>query len=241
MKKYILSTLIALATLFAVSSCSDNEPTDYTGGSALYIDNEAVSYSFFYAEDASDRASVNIKIHAQGLPSAENRAFTLYQKNAGESDAAQAGVHYLSFDSDEMKQVMVMPAGKNEVEVPVVLLKDASLDTKVVKLKIGVKANENFASGVVEKDSVVISISSQAIKPTNWADWEEAFGSSWGSVKMRFIIDNTGITNFDEVPDDYSYLEYLKNKLSSKLYEYNAAHPDDPLAEADGTLVDFDD
>lgn len=240
MKKYILSTLVALATLFAVSSCSENEPTDYVGGSALYIDNEDVNFSFFYTQDASDRASVKIKVHAQGLPSSEDRAFTLYQKNVGEVDAAQAGKHYLAFDSEEMKQAMVMPAGKNEVEVPIVLLKDASLDTKVVKLKIGVKPNENFAAGVIEKDSVVVSFSSQAIKPTNWADWKNAFGSSWGSVKMRFIIDNTGITNFDTVPDDYSYMEYLKNKLNSRLFDYNAAHPDAPLAEADGTLVDFD-
>ena len=241
MKKYIISAMMSLAAVFAMTSCSENEPTDYVGGSALYIDNDDVNFSFFYAQDASDKASVKIKVHAQDLPSDQDRAFQLYQKNEDEADAAQASVHYIGFDSDEMKQVMVMPAGKSEVEVPVFLLKDASLDTQTVKLKIGVKPNENFSAGVVEKDSVVITFSSQAIKPTNWGDWEDAFGSSWGSVKMRFIIDNTGITNFDNVPEDYNYLEYLKNKLNTKLFEYNEAHPDAPLAEADGTLVDFDD
>ncbi len=50
------------------------------------------------------------------------------------------------------------------------------------------------------KDSTVISFSSQAMKPINWKAWYYAFGASWGTVKMRFIIDVTGITNFDEVP-----------------------------------------
>ncbi|HCZ22696.1 MAG TPA: hypothetical protein DHU72_04520 [Rikenellaceae bacterium] len=93
--------------------------------------------------------------------------------------------------------------------------------------------------GVVEKDSTVISFSSQAMKPTNWKDWYYAFGSSWGTVKMRFIIDVTGITNFDQVPDDYDYLIYLNGKLKSKMFEYNSTH-DQPLQEADGTLVEFE-
>ena len=79
----------------------------------------------------------------------------------------------------------------------------------------------------------------KAIKPTNWKDWYYAFGASWGSVKMRFIIDVTGITNFDNVPDDYDYLIYLNGKLKSKLYEYNSTH-DQPLQEVDGTLIEFE-
>ena len=238
MKKYIYLVMVALGIL-TLASCSENEPMAYEGQPALYFANDDINFSFFYAESAGDRSSVDITVHAMGPVSDVDRAFTLYQENAGEADAAQSGVHYLGFDTDEMKQAMVIPAGKSEIKLPIVLLKDNSLDTKTVKLKIGIRPNENFGKGVVEKDSTVISFSSQAMKPANWKDWYYAFGASWGTVKMRFIIDVTGITNFDQVPEDYDYLIYLNGKLKSKLFEYNSTH-EQPLQEVDGTLVEFE-
>jgi hypothetical protein len=236
MKKYIS----LICGLVALASCSQQEPLGYVDNPAIYFDNDDINYSFFYAETASATADVYLTVHAMGNTSAVERPFTLVQSNVGDSDAAAAGTHFLSLSSDEMKKRMVMPAGQNEMKLAVTLLKDASLDLTTVKLKLKVADNDNFKVGVVEKDSTIITFSSQAIKPTNWADWYNAFGESWGSVKMRFIIDNTGITNFDSVPEDVYYLLYLNEKLKQKLYDYNVAHPDAPLAEADGTLVEFD-
>lgn len=238
MKKYIIMAVMMLLTMSFVA-CSENEPMAYEGDPALYFDNKDINYSFFYATSDADRNEVEITVHAMGNVTDYDRAFTLYQKNVGEADAAEAGVHYVGFDTDEMKTKMIIPAGKNEVKLPITLIKDASLDTKTVCLKIGVRPNDNFQGGVIEKDSTQILFSSQAIKPNNWKDWYYAFGASWGTVKMRFIIDNTGITNFDNVPDDYSYLIYLNDKLKTKMFEYNASH-EEPLQEADGTLIDFD-
>lgn len=233
---------IAMASVaFAsLTSCSDNEPIAYENNPALYIDNDKdISFSFFYSTNKNGRDTVYAKVHAMGYVSDQPRAFTLYQKNAGDADAAQPGTHYVAFDTDEMKKLMVMPAGKSEYELPIILLQDKSLDTRVVKLKVGIRPNENFTSGIKEKDSLMVSFSSQAMKPTNWDDWYYAFGASWGTVKMKFIIENTGLTNFDNVPTDTDYKSYLNTKLRSKLFDYNQAHPDAPLAEADGTLVDF--
>lgn len=226
--------------LAATTSCSDNEPIAYENEPALYIDNDKnINFSFFYSTNTDGRDTVYAKIHAMGYPSDTPRSFTLYQMNAGEPNAAQAGLHYIGFDTEEMQKLMVMPAGKSEYELPIILLKDASLDNSVVNLKIGIRPNDNFVEGIKEKDSLVVSFSAQALKPTNWDDWYYAFGSSWGTVKMKFIIENTGITNFDNVPTDTDYKNYLNTKLKSKLFDYNQSHPDAPLAEADGTLVDF--
>ena len=238
MKKYIMIAMMALGIL-TLTSCSENEPMAYEGNPSLYFANDDINFSFFYAENASDRSTVDITVHAMGPVADVDRSFSLCQLNSGDADAAQAGVHYLGFDTDEMKQAMVIPAGKSEVKLPIVLLKDNSLETQTVRLKIGIRPNENFGYGVTERDSTVISFSSQAMKPTNWKDWYYAFGASWGTVKMRFIIDVTGITNFDQVPEDYDYLIYLNGKLKSKLYEYNATH-EQPLQEADGTLIEFE-
>lgn len=223
-----------------MSSCSQQNPLAYEDNPALYFVGDDINYSFFYAESSNSKADVYITVHAMGNPADVDRSFTLEQTNEKVIDAAQADVHYLSLSSDEMKKRMVMPAGKNEMKLAITLLKDVSLDLRTVKLTLKVVNNDNFKVGVIEKDTTNIVFSSQAIKPTNWDDWYYAFGASWGSVKMRFIIDNTGITNFDVVPTDTSYLIYLNEKLKQKLYEYNAAHPTTPLAEADGTFVEFE-
>lgn len=237
----IMKRILYLMTIACLMfSCSQNEPLAYEDDPAIYIANDDINYSFFYLETDADVDNVYIKVHAMGQLSDVDRSFSLIQSNAGAAGAAVAAKHYLAFDSEEMRMRMVMPAGRSEVEIPITLYKDASLDLTTVKLLVRVAENENFKVGVTEMKDAEIAFSAQAIKPTNWSDWYYAFGASWGSIKMRFIIDNTGITNFDKVSDDYSYLYYLNDKLKQKLLEYNTAHPSALLAEADGALVNFD-
>ena len=57
---------------------------------------------------------------------------------------------------------------------------------------------------------------------------------------MKFIIDNTGFTDFDGGYQSSDYTNYMASKVIQKLLEYNTNHPDDPLSEADGTLVTFE-
>lgn len=226
--------------LIILTSCSQNDPLAYKNNPAIYFANKDVNYSFFYAESTSLKADVFVTVHAMGNPSPSDRSFSLIQSNVSDANAAVSGIHFLSLTSPDMQKRMVMPAGQSEVKVPITLLKDPSLDLETVILTLKVTANDNFKVGISECDSTNIMFSSQAIKPTNWKDWYDAFGASWGSVKMRFIIDNTGITNFDELPSDSFYMRFLNSKLKQKLFEYNNAHPGAPLAEADGTLINFD-
>lgn len=239
-----MNKIIAIISTFLIftgfTSCNENEPLEYSDVPSLYIDNDDMNFSFFYSKSSNGRDTVNIKVHAMGPASEQDRPFILIQTNSADQDAAKEGTHYIAFDSEEIRNAMVMPKRRTETEVPIILLHDKSLDIKTVKLKIGIKPNDNFAAGVIEKDSTVITFSAQALKPSNWDDWYYAFGKTWGSVKMKFIIDNTGITNFDVVPTDTDYLLYLNNKLKNKLEEYNNAHPDSHLSEADGTLIDFE-
>ena len=227
--------------LIILASCSQDDPLTYKNDPAIYFASKDVNYSFFYAESTSLKADVFVTVHAMGNPSPSDRSFSLIQSNVSDADAAVSGIHFLPLTSQDMQKRMVMSAGQSEVKVPITLLKDPSLDLKIVKLTLKVANNDNFKVGISECDSTNITFSSQAIKPTNWKDWYYAFGASWGSVKMKFIIDNTGITNFDKIPSDaLYYLLFLNTKLKQKLFEYNNAHPGAPLAEADGTLINFD-
>ncbi|MFR5661135.1 MAG: hypothetical protein ACLUDU_25190, partial [Butyricimonas faecihominis] len=59
----------------------------------------------------------------------------------------------------------------------------------------------------------------------------------WGSRKMKFMTDETGIIDWNINPDS-QYTIYLVAKCKNALNEYNETH-EEKLAEADGTLVEF--
>lgn len=235
MKKYLYFVL----WIVVMSSCSQNDPLAYENNPAINFKDKDLNFSFFYSKLNSNQENVEITLYVMGKPADVDRPFKLVQSNLGEENAAVPGTHYLPFDSPEMISRMVIPAGKSELKLPITLLKDPSLELSTVKLSIRVMENENFKSGVMEMDSTNVYISSLALKPSNWNDWRYAFGTSWGSVKMRFIIDHTGIADFTAVPTDYYYLLYLNSKLNQALYDYNEAHPNAHLVEADGTFVNF--
>lgn len=239
-KIHTLAVSLAAIIALTAASCQENEAMTYEDQPALYFDQDDTSFSFFYSTGNGEIDTIEVKIHAMGFPSDIDRPFRLKQLNEGEDGAAVSGLHYMSFDSEQMTQDMVIPAGKSETNVHIVVYNDESLDlVESVSLKLGIEPNDYFDYGIIEKDSVVLTISSQATKPSNWDDWYYAFGETWGTVKMKFIIQHTGITNFDDVPSDSDYLVYLNDKLCNALEAYNEEHPDEPLAEADGTLVSF--
>ena len=136
---------------------------------------------------------------------------------------------------------MIVPTGKAIGHIPVILLRDKSLDLKTVSLKMRIDENEYFRPGIDTQREFLVKTTAQATKPSVWdTRWRYYFGLSWGSVKMRFLIDVTGYTDWENANIDGAYIGYMSALVQQKLLEYNEAHPDAPLSEADGTLVTFD-
>lgn len=232
--------------LFVFMACKQNDALEYEDDPALYFfydkygQADSIAHSFFFLPDEVSRDTVYVDIRTMGNLSEKDRPISIVQTNTGAENAAVAGVHYIPFDDAEVKKYFIVAAGKAAVKIPIIFLKDASLSLKEVRLALAVEKNDFFRPGISTQSSFLLKTTSQAVKPKNWDNnWKYLFGASWGAVKMKFIIDHTGYTNWDDYPIDSGYKNYLSSKVINAFNQYNLENPDNPLCEADGTPVVF--
>ncbi len=255
MKRHFI-ILMLLAACFLATSCEQDLPVyDYPDNElnfSLTLNNvtgiaEETSYSFVFAGSNVQKDTVWFTVNTQGFLSDQDRSFEMRQVSAGEGQKdAVAGQHYVAFDSEEMKKFLIVPAGANTVKVPVLVLKDPSLETEDVRLYFEIKENENFKQGLPPYRTAKLVISNQLSKPTNWSSmYLDYYFDAYGPVKHRFMIDNTGLAwdeAFISTLSDFGYIAYLATKLYKAVEAENAARAargEDILKEADGTPVTF--
>ena len=257
MKKTILYGLLGLCTL-GLASCEKDLPmydspenrlnfeVSYDGTTKELIPQ---SYSFIYADDDVMQDTVWIKLTTMGYIYDEDRAFELQQVASDGGADAVPGVHYLPFDDASWKsQYLNVPAGKNEVKVPVIVKKDPSLSSQTVSLWVRVKDNANFMQGYERYSLLKILITNQLVRPSNWDGYMDYYYDAYGPVKHKFMIDVTGLKWNEEFinqlmdENDFGYIMYLSTLCYRALVEENAkraAEGLDILKEADGTPVTF--
>lgn len=237
---------LSILSMIYISSCKEYDALQYENDPALYFVNDnygqkdSLDHSFFLVPgDGPD--TVYVQLHTMGELSDSDRPFVLEQTNGNDPDAAKPGVHYVAFDDPAVSKYFVVPAHSVSVNLPIIFIRDESLNTSKVRLALRIVPNDYFRLGIPEWTTFVLKTTAEAVKPALWdTRWKYYFGPSWGSVKMKFIIDVTGYTNWDYYPNDSGFLNYLEAKVLSRFQEYNEANPDNPLKEADGTLVTFD-
>lgn len=210
---------------------------------------EEFSYSFVFAGENVEKDTAWFTVNTQGFLADYDRPFELKQVPAGEGlKDAVAGQHYVSFDSEEMRKFLVIPANSNTVKIPVLVLKDASLEQEDVHLFFEIKENEHFKQGLPVYRTAKLSISNRLSKPTSWGRAHDYYFDPYGPVKHRFMIEVTGLTWDDEFcqkiqdDNDFGYIQYLTTKLYKALEAENAARAargEDILREADGSPVTF--
>lgn len=254
-----LSYIGALLAMLAMTACTENEMEGYTNDPAIYFLNgktyeddgtqgastplqrDSINQSFFVCNDDVKREVVYVFVKTMGMLSDTDRPVSLVQTNSGADNAAVPGVHYVPFDDPEVAGNMVIPAGKSYAKIPVILLRDKSLQTSEKRLELTVGQNDYFRPGIDQYRNFVITTTDLAVKPARWdRGWKYYFGPTFGSVKFKFIINATGYTDWENLPSDYSYIKWLQTTVLQAFYDYNQQHPDEPLKEADGTLVTFE-
>ena len=94
--------------------------------------------------------------------------------------------------------------------------------------------------GSIEQDHLLLKWNDILSRPTNWDELEEFFGT-YSDAKYRFMLNNTGVTEFDTEEMSWAELNNYKIVLTNALNEYNKANPNDPiLDENTGQAIDFD-
>lgn len=247
--KLNVTSIVLFLLVFGAVSCKENTALEYENDPALYFENttygqrDSVSHTFFVNPDTQIRDTVFVEILTMGYPVDEERPFVLIQANEGQPGAAIAGKHFVAFDDPEMTAHLKMPKGAVRKSFPLIVLRDPSLETEEVRIELKIGENDFFRSGIDVWNNFVVKTTAMAVKPTTWDTyWKYTFGLTWGSVKMKFIIDNTGFSDFDGGYLSSDYADYLGSKVQQKLLEYNAdpTNLDRPLKEADGTIVTFE-
>ena len=224
--------------------CEENMPLTYEGKDAVYIystnHTRTTEQTFFLIPESQERDTIWIQVQLMGKVASKKRPFVLKQINVAEDNAAISGIHYVSFDDSEMSSHLFIEKDCAEVQVPIILLRTPDMELNKYKLVLAIEENEYFAAiDLPYYADYTIMTTAIAVKPSRWdTTWHSLFGE-WGSEKMKFIIEATGYTSWDESINDSQYKAYLQTKCKTALYEYNQSHPDEPLTEADGTLVEF--
>jgi hypothetical protein len=229
------------------------------------IDSINQMHSFFLVHSDTLYDIVMVRIRTMGKLEPVDRPFSVVQTNEGQPNAAIPGLHYIPFDDPFIKEVvmerwnngiffidddnarvpptalMVIPANSNRGWAPVAFLRHPDLDLNTIRLEIAVAGNEYFRPGINANRKFALTTTAMAVKPKLWDTfWYSVFGRSWGTVKMRFIIDITGYTEWDQRPNDIFYTAFLRTLVLEELKKYNNMHPGNPLQEANGELVNFD-
>lgn len=246
MKRLYIPTILS-ALLITMAACEENKMDVYKNDPAIYFEKttyeqrDSIKHTFYFYDESITDDTVRVVICTMGEPADYDRPISLIQTNTGESDAAIAGTHYVPFDDPSLKKYICIPAGQVRTEIPIVFLRDQSLKLQEVRLNLTVGKNEYFRPGIEAQRNFLVTTNDLISKPSNWdTNWKYHFGTTWGPVKMKLIIDSTGYTDFDTLPSDYNYLLWLAATAQQALLDYNAAHPEEPLCEADGTPVTFE-
>lgn len=231
MKNIYLFTILLLFLI----SCNESELMQYKDVPRVYLGGyeRQASRTFYYDSEEVIRDTVYIYVETMGGPKEYNRSISFKQmtiydieyviENGQKIDStitenphnAVAGKHFLAFDNDEAKKMMIIPANEVNAKIPVVLFRDLSLKNDEYYLKLQLVENEEFKIGGEQKDvEFTITFADKLIKPNFWGNNPYAGGywlfKEYSTRKHKFMIDVTG----ERIDDDW---------YNTKVYGINGA------------------
>lgn len=221
------------------------------------------SHSFkLNSAEGQMRDTVWLKVNTMGKLSVDDRPLALVQIEDTTQGVvnAVAGQHYVAFDDPSLEALYRVPGKSAVAEVPVVVLRDASLKTGDVVLKITFRDNGYFKVGYPEFATYTLTISDR-LSSSAWDTYnlKQYFGA-YGQQKHELMMKWTEKTWDDEYisglfyeyesypgwffPKDDAYIAYLGKWFAERLAKENAERLADPeigkvWEEEDGTEVDF--
>jgi hypothetical protein len=217
-----------------------------SGTSSLERSLTDTHYSFVYGGKHLESDTLWLPMQTMGFVYDEPRAISLEQIDNEDAllPKAVAGKHYMALE--QLSSYYVVPAGTAMASVPIVLLKDASLDEQEYLLTLRIRANEWFENGYEAFQTRRIYITNMLSEPSAWYQtYCHYYFGKYGPVKHQFLIDETG-EKWDNdyintlMEGDTGYINYLAEKMARRLAEINAeraASGQGVLTEADGTIV----
>src|SRR5699024_8750849 len=242
-------TVLFISILLLQNSCKkdtrllfDKEAHVYFGqkieGSSL-IGSDSINYSFAFSTEDITQDTIYVQCRIMGLPADRDRNINIV---ADENNDAVQGYHYKILSS-------VIPAGKYDNEIPIVVYRQQGLQDSVVSAILRIEDSEDFKAGYNDVGAVgpvyrnkyprrefKFTITDRLTKPANWdSSWQSVFGE-YSEVKIRFISNATAFTEWSVTvfPQDRNFI--IKTAYYA-LYEYEQSNVD--LIDENGKPVKF--
>ncbi|MCA5006756.1 DUF4843 domain-containing protein [Sphingobacterium bovistauri] len=212
--KYILILFVCFIGLF--TACNKATLQQYIAGDGVYFYSiDSANYSFANQVGLVEKDTVFVKMRVLGDVKDFDRAFQL---KAVKGTTAKENIHYI------LPKISIK-SNTNTIEYPVVLLNAPDLKTNTLRLELEVLENESFpqGSGIINNGLTYsmfkINFSNRLLKPTYWNNIQSYFGE-YSDVKYKFMIDETGFSDFSfQVFNDPELINF-KGLLNVALQEY---------------------
>lgn len=206
------------------------------------------SYSFVWSDASTKRDTVYFPVRVMGGPSDKDRHVVFEQVSeynvtytkdkwgyvtdsvvTERADKAVAGRHYVAFDDPEYQKLSIIPAGKVSSRVGIILLRDASLATEKVRLRIRLKANDDFELGERKFLERTVAFSDMLERPSNWGSrlMDRILGT-YSNAKHRLMMKVVGEGKkideewIEEASKSPSFVTYWRMKFIEELEKYNS-------------------
>jgi hypothetical protein len=232
--KHIKTLSILLLAICLFAAC-ENEPFLYQdearirmeGPQRWTVGTDSLLFSFVALPQSTTEANIEVSLFIMGRPAPHNRIVNI---GAVAENTTAASVQYV------LPAQVTLPANTFSTTFPVTLKRTADLQDATVRLQIRILDSDDFKVGAVEYSRLLIKWNDILDRPTNWAMFEEFFGT-FSMVKYRFMLSNgvPELTEFMSWGQLMSYRVMLQNLLD----EYNAANPGNPLRDENNQLITF--
>lgn len=226
-KKNILLCAVLTGCLVATGCKQDDYmeyPADLASVCFVYPSwgNDSVVYSFALHPNVSSDV-VKIPVKLIGYASNADREISI--EPVAESSTARLGTDYVI-------ERAVIAGGAYDDSISIRVNKTATLDNGDLVATFRLAENAFFAEAPVNYAQFRLILTNQLSEPTEWP-----FGD-YSVIKHRFVIQTIGIATGYETWSASDVIRY-RRILTEALYEYNKAHPDNPLKDENGLLISF--
>ncbi len=214
-------------------ACQQNEVMDFaldarvyfnetTGTGTLQRNIWSKNYSFALQKSTLTQDTIKITTKLMGNPADYDRIFRV--KVLPDSTTAIEGQHYKILDG-------IMPAGKYESYLPIILYRTEDTQELSVSLFIEIIATNDLKPGNPDAINFSLHWADMLMRP---AHWPEYFFGEYSVNKYRFAIDVTGHTDWEQAPrvttgkqeGIYTITEIQReaDKLNDAYAEYRKTH-----------------
>lgn len=249
-RKLILSLCVGSCCLACEEALPDYNTTwsgvQFVLGETL--NPERFSYSFIRKEETRMMDTIWFTVRPQGLLPERSSRIRLEQYEGKEwkyiygedgeiADSvlrvfpyqAEAGVHYVAFDDERMAEYLTLEPGELEAKIPVIVMRDRSLQDTTYTLFFHIVDSEDLKAGDEKYCNIQLGIADCLTRPVAWNNW--FFAGTWSQPRHEFMIRVTGEDWDDEFIntldlDQKNYYLYVFNR---ELKKENAVRAEEGL------------